>query len=266
MGETSNVSSTKAAKLVLDDPRARTTLHRFLQDWIWPRWRQIALMLLFTALLAAVTSGYPLIIKYAFDSLQAPGSLALLNVLAAVLGITIGRGLLLYLHQITATRVVTRMMTDMQKAAFAHLMHADYARIGRETTGQLVSRLTNDLSFIQQAAQVSLVAFVRDTLTVVAMIGVMLYLDWAMTLVVLAVSPVAVLPFRNIGKRLRSVARRTQIEMGSMTSRLTENFAGARLIKAFRLESYAIDRLNQNFEQVFRLRMKSVRARAGVCR
>jgi ATP-binding cassette, subfamily B, bacterial MsbA len=263
LGETSNVPSSKAAKLVLD-PRARTTLHRFLQDWLWPRWRQIALMLLFTALLAAVTSGYPLTIKYAFDSLQAPGGLALPNVLAAVLGITIGRGLLLYLHQITSSRIVTRMTTDMQKAAFSHLMHADYARIGRDTTGQLVSRITNDLSFIQQAAQVSLVAFVRDTLTIVAMIGVMLYLDWAMTLVVLVVSPVAMLPVRNIWKRLRSVARRTQIELGGMTSRLAEHFAGARLIKAFRLESYATDRLNQNFEQVFRLRMKSVRARARV--
>jgi subfamily B ATP-binding cassette protein MsbA len=52
--------------------------------------------------------------------------------------------------------------------------------------------------------------------------------------------------------------------MGSMMSRLTETFSGARLIKAFRLEPYAVERLDENFEQVFRLRLKAVRARAGV--
>jgi ATP-binding cassette, subfamily B, bacterial MsbA len=239
-------------------------LRRFADDWIWPRWRTIALALCWTAGVAASTAGYPIIIKQSFDSLMSPGSTALPWVLASVIGITVARGLFLFLHQTTATRVVTRMVTDVQKAAFAHLMNADFARLTRETTGRLVSRLTNDLTAINHAAQVALVALVRDILTVIAMIAVMLYLDWAMTLIVLGVGPLAVIPLRRLGMRLKSLARRTQSEMGSMTSRLTETFAGARLIKAFRLESYAVARLDQNFEQVFRLRMKSVRARAGV--
>jgi len=65
----------------------------------------------------------------------------------------------------------------------------------------------------------------------------------------------------SISRRLRSVARRTQGELGDMTSRLTEKLAGVRLIKAFRLENYAIERLNGNFEQIFRLRMKALRTR-----
>ena len=125
-----------------------------------------------------------------------------------------------------------------------------------------MSRLTNDLTFIQQAAQTSMIAFVKDALSVVAVSLAMLYLDWMMTLIVLAVCPIASLPVRSIGRRLRSVARRTQSELGDMTSRLTEKLSGARLIKAFRLEDYAAERLNENFEQVFQLRMKAVRARA----
>jgi ATP-binding cassette, subfamily B, bacterial MsbA len=244
--------------------RARGTLLRFVHDWILPRWHQVALTLLFTGGLAAATAGYPLTIKKAFDSLMEPNSHSLPWVLTAVIGITACRGLFLYLHQVTANRVITRMVTDVQKAAFAHLVNADFARISRETTGHLVSRLTNDLTFIQQAAQTSIVAFVRDALTIAAMIGVMLYLDWAMTLIVLAVCPIAILPVRNVGRRLRAVAKRTQIELGGMTSKLTENLSGIRLIKAFRLETYTSERLNENFEEVFRLRMKSVRARARV--
>jgi subfamily B ATP-binding cassette protein MsbA len=128
----------------------------------------------------------------------------------------------------------------------------------------MVSRLTNDLTAIHHAGQTALVGLVRDVLTVIAMVAVMLYLDWAMTLVVLGTGPLAVIPLRHLQRRLKSLARRTQTEMGSMTSRLTETFSGARLIKAFQLESYAVQRLDQSFEQVFRLRMKGVETRTGV--
>jgi subfamily B ATP-binding cassette protein MsbA len=124
-----------------------------------------------------------------------------------------------------------------------------------------VSRLTNDLTAIQQATQTSMIAFVRDVLSVISVLIAMLYLDWMLTLIVFALYPLAVLPMSSIGRRLRSVAKRTNAEVGDMTSRLTELLAGARLIKAFSLENYATERLNGNFEQIFRLRMKAVRVR-----
>jgi len=263
LGEAADLATSRSSKPRWQG-RHPGILRRFADDWIRPRWRMIALALCWTVGVAASTAGYPVIIKQSFDSLLAPGATALPWVLVSVIGITAARGLFLYLHQTTATRVVTRLVTDVQKAAFAHLMNADFARLTRESTGQLVSRLTNDLTAIHNAAQVALVSLVRDILTVAAMVAVMLYLDWTMTLVMLGGWPLAVIPVRQLGLRLKSLARRTQAEMGSMTSRLTETFAGARLIKAFRLESYAVERLDQNFEQVFRLRMKSVRARAGV--
>jgi len=242
--------------------RAQGTLQRFAADWLLPRWQQIALALLFTTGLAATTGGYPLVIKHSFDSLLTTDSHALPWVLIAIVAVTATRSVFLYMHQVTATRIVTRMTTDIQEAAFAHLIAADYARLTRETTGHLVSRLTNDLALVQQAAQVSLIAFIKDGLSVCAVLGAMAYLDWRLTVIVFAVFPFAILPVGSIGRRLRSVSRRTQSELGDMTSVLTEKLAGARLIKAFRLEDYAIARLNRSFEHIFELRMKAVRARA----
>ena len=250
----------KLGALALDE-RARGMLRRFVADWIWPRWREIALALAFTSCLAATTGGYPLIIKHSFDSLMHGDGRALPWVLVAIVVVTTARSLFLYLHQVTAARIVMRMTTDIQKAAFAHLINSDFARLTRETTGHLVSRLTNDLMFIQQAAQVSMIAFVKDGLSVIAVLIAMLYLDWMLTLVVFAIYPLAALPVGSVGRRLRSVARRTQSELGDMTSRLTEKLAGARLIKAFGLEGYAIERLNRSFEQIYQLRMKAIRAR-----
>jgi ATP-binding cassette, subfamily B, bacterial MsbA len=246
--------------LVLDE-RAKGTLRRFVADWVAPRWREIAVAFAFTAGLAATTGGYPLIIKHSFDTLMQSDSGVLPWVLVAIVLVTSTRSVFLYLHQVASAQIVMRMTTDMQKAAFAHLIGSDYARLTRETTGHLLSRLTNDLTSIQQATQASMIAFVRDVLSVIAVLISMLYLDWMLTLIVFALYPLAVLPMSSIGRRLRSVARRTNTEVGDMTSRLTELLAGARLIKAFRLENYATERLNGNFEQIFKLRMKAVRVR-----
>jgi ATP-binding cassette, subfamily B, bacterial MsbA len=243
------------------DQRAKSTLRRFVADWVAPRWRQIAWAFLFTAGLAATTGGYPLIIKHSFDSLMHSDSSALPWVLIAIVLVTTTRSTFLYLHQVASAQIVMRMTTDMQKAAFAHLINSDYARLTRETTGHLVSRLTNDLNAIQQATQSSMISVVRDVLSVTAILFAMFYLDWMLTLIVFSVYPIAFLPMSSIGRRLRSVARRTLSEIGDMTSRLTELLAGARLIKAFRLEGYATERLNRNFEQIFQLRMKAVRVR-----
>jgi hypothetical protein len=89
---------------------------------VWPRWRQIALAFVFTAGLAATTGGYPLIIKHSFDSLMQSDSHVLPWVLAAIVLVTTARSVFLYLHQVASAQIVTRMTTDMQKAAFAHLI------------------------------------------------------------------------------------------------------------------------------------------------
>ncbi len=248
------------------DPHAagaqRSLLWRFLEDWIWPRWRILVYALVLTGLLAAVTGLYPMVIKYAFDSLVKGEMAPLPLVLAAIVGATAARAILLYMHAVTANRIVLKMTTDIQKAALAHLINADYARLTRDTPGRLVSRLTNDIQFVQQAAQSGLIASIRDGLSIFALAVAMIYLDWAMSLIVLGVYPLAILPVMTLGRRLRRVAKQTQAQVGDMTSLLTENMSSARLIKTYRLESYAASRMHASFDKILSLRMKAVRNRA----
>ena len=244
------------------DEQSRRLFWRFVQDWIVPRWRQMLWALLLMACLAAVTGGYPMIIKASFDTLMADDGANLLIVLGAIITITMLRSIFLYLQTVATQRIVTRMSTDIQKDAFTHLINADFARMTRETPGRLLSRLTNDINFLQQAVQASLNTAVRDTLMVVALVASMIYLDPLMSLFVLGVYPIAALPIAVISERLRKVAKRTQTELGDMTSLLAENLGASRLIKTYRLEDYASERVHGSFEQVFNLKMKAVRNRA----
>ncbi|MFN0218861.1 MAG: ABC transporter ATP-binding protein [Hyphomicrobium sp.] len=244
------------------DAENRALLHRFFFDWVWPRRWELAWTLALTACLAAATGGYPTVIKMSFDTLMSGDKAALPFVLAAIVAITAFRSAFLYLQAVATSHFVLRIATDMQKMAFRHLIGADFARLSRDTPGRFVSKLTNDISFMQSALTAGLNSAIRDSLTVTALFIAMLYLDWAMTLIVLGVYPIAALPIAAISGRLRRVAKRTQSELGDMTSLLTEKLSGARLIKSFRLEEYAAGRLDNSFEHVFELRMKTVKTRA----
>lgn len=247
------------------DPRSRGLLKRFLADWVWPRWRKLLWAMLLTLCLAAATGAYPLIIKLSFDTLLQGGQKnpdGLKLVLAAVVGATLLRSIFLYLQTVATNTVVMRLTNDIQKKVFAAFLAADYERISRDGPGQLVSRLTNDVAFIRDAAQAAMNTAVRDTLMVAALLAQMISLDWLMAAIVLGVYPIAALPIAQISQKLRKVAKRTQNELGDMTSLLTEKLSGARLIKTFRLESYASGRVDQSFDDVTALRLKAVRARA----
>ncbi|MCB1519926.1 MAG: ABC transporter ATP-binding protein [Hyphomicrobiaceae bacterium] len=215
-----------------------------------------------TACLAAATGAYPLIIKSSFDTLLKGNTDMLPWVLTAIVLVTATRSLFLYLHTVTTNRIVYRITTDLQKHTFAHLMQADFARLGRDAPGRLMSRLTNDMTYVEVAMQASVNTAVRDVLSIIVLVASMFYLDWAMSLIVLGVYPLAAVPIMVISERLRRVAKRTQAELAGVTTELAEKLSGTRLIKTFRLEGYASDRVNSAFEQVFALRMKAVRTRA----
>jgi len=247
------------------DEESRALLRRFLAEWVWPRRAEFIWTLVLTAGLAAATGGYPTVIKLSFDTLMKgeEGGTGLLKwVLAAIVGITAMRSIFLYLQSVATNRFVLRITTDIQQLAFTHLVDADFARISREAPGRLVSKLTNDIGFIQTAITAAMNSAIRDSLSVIALLVSMLYLDWKMTLFVLSVYPIAAVPIAMISQRLRRVAKQTQNQLGDMTSLLAENLAGARLIKSFQLEDYTARKLSDSFEHGFRLRMKAVKTRS----
>ena len=244
------------------DARTRGLLGRFLGDWVWPRWRALIGALALTAGLAAATGAYPMIIKLSFDTLMKGESGVLLTVLVAIVVITCVRSFFLYLQTVATNRIVMALSNDLQKRVFAHLVAAEVSRLTRDAPGQLVSRLTNDIGYVQVAGTAALNTAVRDTLSICALLASMIWLDWLMSLIVLVVYPIAALPVASISQRLRKVAKRTQSELGDMTSLLTEQLSSPRLIKTYGLESYAVGRVDRSFDDVLELKLKAVKARA----
>lgn len=265
MKETGGEQSKRKGGAYRLDEASRALLRRFLADWVWPRWREFGWTVALTAGLAVATGQYPKVIKGSFDTLMKShenDAGVLKWVLVGIIGITALRSLFLYLQTVATNQFILGVTRDIQKLTFSRLIAADFARITRDTPGRLVSKLTNDVGFIQAALTSVMNSAIRDLFQVVALVISMFTLDWQMTLVVIAVYPLAAFPISLISRRLRRVAKQTQYQLGDMTSLLTEKLSGTRLIKSFRLEDYASKKLETSFEQGFKLRLKSVKTRA----
>ena len=237
---------------------------RLWSEHVRAYWPQLLLAFLLLSLLAATAGAYPLIIKYSFETLSTGDTTFLWWVMGVIVVVTSLKGAVDYLQNVLTSRISINLGLDMQKRLFAHILRADFERLLREPPGQLLSRIGNDLGSIQGAIMAVFTTAIKDVMTVIALAGSMFYLDWVMTLAVVLFYPLAVLPISSIGQSIRKNAYRTAQQTGNSTSVLVEHLSSPRLIKTFRLENYAIAKMNGEFDRVNRLRLKTVRIRSAL--
>ena len=142
-------------------------------------------------------------------------------------------------------------------------MWADIAYFQKTATGKLISRFNNDANMLRAAVSNVLVGIAKDTLTLIFLVGLLFYHDWALALIAFVVFPVAVYPIVRIGRRMRKVSDNTQVQMGELTTLLDETFRGARHVRAYGMEKYEIDRAGSIIETIFQLVQKAARVRSA---
>jgi ATP-binding cassette, subfamily B, bacterial MsbA len=237
---------------------------RLWREHVRAYWLQLLLAFVLMSLLASASGAYPIVIKYSFEKLSNGDTTFLWQVMAIIVAVTSFKGTLDYLQSVVTSRISISLGLDMQKRLFAHILRADFERLVREPPGQFLSRIGNDLGAMQNAIVAVLTTAIKDVMTVIGLAASMFYIDWFMTLAVVALYPLAVVPISSIGKLIRKNAYKTAQQTGNSTSVLVENLSSPRLIKTFRLENYAIAKMNGEFDRVNKLRLKTIRIRAAL--
>ena len=180
----------------------------------------------------------------------------------AVLAVFAIKGAATYAQAILMNRAGLQIVADIQRRLYRHLIHADLAFFQNTSTGTLIARFTNDTQMLRGATSSVLTAIVRDSLTLVALLGVLIFQDWQLALIALVIFPVAILPVRKIGRRMRKVSTSTQREVAEFTTHLDQTFQGARHVKAYTMEEHEANKADTVIEKVFRLFYKAERVRS----
>ncbi|HUI16487.1 MAG TPA: ABC transporter ATP-binding protein, partial [Alphaproteobacteria bacterium] len=257
------MSKTGTARIALD-ATTLSLVRRLARDQIKPQLPRLAFALFAMAIAAAMTGLLAKLMEPILDDVFRAGRPDRLGVIAfVVLTVFVVKGLATYAQGVTMNYVGMRIIANMQRKLFEHMIGADLAFFHANATGTLISRFISDASLLKAAVSDALTGLGKDTLTLLALVAVMFYQDWVLALVSFFAFPTAILPIRRLGKRMRRVSANTQAEVGQFMTLLEETFQGIRHVKAYGMERYEASRARVIIENLFRLAQKAAKTRAA---
>jgi ATP-binding cassette, subfamily B, bacterial MsbA len=168
----------------------------------------------------------------------------------------LAKGLGSYFSAYLMTDIGQRVVRDIRDRLFRHILDQSAAFFSRRTTGQLMSRITNDVGQIQQAVSETIGDLLREGLSAIGYVGVMFYFEWRLALVSMVGAPVVVYPLVRLGQRVRRSTRRSQEHLEHLSHLTAEAFTGHRIVKAFGGERHEAERFATASDRLYRTNMK----------
>ncbi len=232
----------------------------YLRPYFWPYFvGAMICMVLFSA-----TNGVmPFLVRAIFDDIFTNKNAVMLGLLPGViLGTFVIRGVLQFGSTYLSDYVGNRIITDLRNQLNEHIQHLSLSFFNRQSTGAILSRVSNDVFVIGNALTDTVASVLRDSVSLVVLVVVAFWHDWLLSLIAFVVFPASILPIIRMSKKLRRFARKRQTSLGKLTALLQETVQGNRVVKAFGMENYEKRRFAEESEALFRLAMKVVRIRA----
>ena len=148
-----------------------------------------------------------------------------------------------------------RVVRTLRNELFEHTLGQSAAFFARRTTGQLLSRVNNDVGQVQRAVSETVGDLARESLTVIGYAGLLLYIDAGLALVCVTAAPIIVYPLARLSRRLRTVSRRSQEALERQSHVAAEAFAGHRIVKAFLAEPREAAKFRAASDDLYRINM-----------
>ena len=241
---------------------ARSLVLRLWYDHIRHYKTRLIVIGVLTALMAGLQSIYGIVIAHAFSLFERHDPRIVYQIPILVLAVVGLKSASQYGQNVMVQSVVLRVINELQRRMFSHLIYADLARIERDSPAQLSTRFTTDTQTMRDAMTRAISA-AGDVVTVIGSVASMIYLDWQLTAAVLIFYPLTAIPVGRIGRRVRKASGGMQERAGETSSMLTETFAQARTVRAYRLEEIEIGRADRVFRTLYKSLMTLVRGRAS---
>lgn len=176
---------------------------------------------------------------------------------ALLVGIYVIKSIGRYLQSVYNTYIGMHIVSRLRENLLEKIVHMDMQFLYTNRSGELISRITNDIARIQYFVSTMMPELIRESLTVIALIGYVIYLNATLAFWALFVMPVIILPLIKITRRLKRLSHRSQEKNADLMTRLTEVFNNSEIIKANATENYEVTRFRDENDHFFKLNMKT---------
>ena len=238
-------------------------LYKRLLVFLKPYIGRLSVAMVCMVILAATTAGMAWLLQPALDhalSGEKPEYIYLIPL--AVIALYVVKGGAYFGQAYLMGWIGQRVIYDLRNQIYTRLSEQSLGFFAHRKTGELLARISYDVTLVQAAVSTSVTALMRDTMTIIFLIGVIFYQDWLLALIAMAVFPIIIYPILRFGRKMRSATYDGQVVMGEMSSLVEETVGGIRVVKAFGMETYEQGRFRNLIGGLMKHQMRAFRVNA----
>ncbi len=211
-------------------------------------------------ILAGIDLIYPKILQYLLDEVFTQEKYQLLNwIIIALIILFLCKALISFGKNYLMAFVGQRSVADIRSALYRHMQRMSISYYESHRTGELMARITNDVSMVQVGVSTGLADVIYQSLVLVGALVSIFSINWKLALLTLIVFPVIAWVVTRTGVKIRAVSHRVQEKVADLTTVLQESITGIRVVKAFAMEEHENKRFTTENEGSFGATMKSAR-------
>ena len=212
---------------------------------------------------AALSLVFPAVLQQIIDSVFSEANVSQLDIITlALLGVFLLRSFASFVQTYNMNYVGEKIVVDMRCQLYAHLQSLSLRYYADRRVGELISRLSSDVTVVRTVLTGNIATVLQQALTLVGAVAVMFWLNWRLTLFIIVLMPLVVVVGTVLGRAIQRTSTRVQDELAGATIVAEEVFQNIREVKSFVRESYEIQRFNSAIDVAFRAAVKLLTVRS----
>ena len=243
-------------------PAGSWETYKRLLAYVKPFWMAFSLAVLGNVIYAAASTGMAAAMEYVIAAIENPTDQNRLLLTLVIVGVFAFRGAGTFLSQYFIGYVGRQVINALRNDVFNRLMTLPSRYFDDHAAGRLVSKLTFNVEQVAEATTNAVTITLREGLTIIGLLGFMLYTNWKLTLIFLAVGPLIGAVVSYASKRFRKISQRIQGSMGDITHVASESITGYRVVRTFGGEDYERQRFREVNDKNLRQSLKMASTQA----
>jgi len=235
--------------------------YRRLLAYAKPYWFRIAVALVMAQLVAGTEGALAWLVKPMMDKIFVERDIEMLRIIpVAIVGIYFVKGAGRYLQNYFMRYANLRLIMDLRTDLFRKIQSMSLTFYKSKSTGELISRVMNDVAAVRNANVDLIKNFFRQVLTLIALLIVLFKRDWQLALFACVTVPFSAVLIDRVGKKIRVLTKRSQEKQADLSTFMVESFSGSRIVKSFNMEEQETKRFRKQLHKLYALSMKKVKA------
>lgn len=224
-------------------------IKRLYKEYVSRYLKKFYLALFFSIVIAGSTAGIAWLLDPAIKKIfvEKNKDFMLLIPIAIILAFTI-KGISLYLVRTTMIKVGASIEKEVQQNLIEAIINADTQVIEKKHSGKFMSNVTFDAALIIQLVSSSVLSLIKDGLTLIALLSLMFYQNWKLSLLAIIMIPLAAFSAKSLGKRMGKITTELQIKVGMITSYFLDILKNSKIIKTYQKEPFEFARADKFLE------------------